>query len=417
MSTVDRRPIMTAGLTALALAAGIGLLGATAAQAQQQPPIKIGLLPPVTGPLASPGADMVNGFRLFWEQANNTAGGRKIEVVIGDTTCNPDQALAQARRLVLQEKVNILVGPLCGHEGPAVAQVSKETGVPLVMDAAGADNVTKWDRTPTVVRTAVSSSQIGHPFGEYLYKELGLRNATFIGADYTFGHEVTLGAIKTFTALGGKVAKLIWNPIGTKDYGTTISTIPADTDGVVAVVVGADRIRLFEDWYNFGMDKKLKIYGGYWLQEDMLSQVDDRAVGMIANSLHYAAGIDTPENKAFVDAYVAKYKRLPSWFSESAYTAALWVKTAIDSIGGKVEDRDAFLKAMRTVQVKAPRGPLKLDAYDNPVQNVYISKIAKVKHPVLGDVLVPTPVKTYEAVSQFWTWTPEEFMARGPYKR
>lgn len=143
MSTVDRRPIMTAGLTALALAAGIGLLGATAAQAQQQPPIKIGLLPPVTGPLASPGADMVNGFRLFWEQANNTAGGRKIEVVIGDTTCNPDQALAQARRLVLQEKVNILVGPLCGHEGPAVAQVSKETGVPLVMDAAGADNVTK----------------------------------------------------------------------------------------------------------------------------------------------------------------------------------------------------------------------------------------------------------------------------------
>ena len=337
-------------------------------------PIRIGLLPPITGPLASPGTEMVNGFELFWEQAGMTAGGRKVEIVTGDTTCNPDQALTQARRLVLQEKVHFMVGPLCGHEGPAVAQVSKETGVPLVMDAAGADNVTKWDRTPTVVRTAVSSSQIGHPFGEYLYKELGLRNVTFIGQDYTFGHEVTLGAIETFKALGGKVARLIWNPIGTKDYGTTIATIPADTDGVAVTIVGADRIRLFEDWFNFGMDKKHKIYGAYWLQEDMLPQVDDRAVGLISNSLQYLSGIDTPENKAFVDAYAAKYKRLPSWFAESAYTAGLWTKAAIDSINGNVEDRAAFLKAMRTVQMKAPRGPLKLDAYDNPIQNIYIAQ-------------------------------------------
>ena len=133
----------------------------TQPHAQQKGPIKIGLLAPLTGPLASPGNDMVNGFRLFWEQANHMAGGRKVEVITADTDCNPDQALTQARRLVLQEKVNFLVGPLCGHEGPAVAQVSKETGIPLVMDAAGADDVTKWNRTPTVVRTAVSSSQIG----------------------------------------------------------------------------------------------------------------------------------------------------------------------------------------------------------------------------------------------------------------
>ena len=415
MSTT--RKTLLGGAAVLAALFSIGLLADTAVQAQQKPPIKIGLLPPVTGPLASPGAEMVNGFRMFWEQANQTAGGRKVEVIIADTTCNPDQALAQARRLVLQEKVNFLVGPLCGHEGPAVAQVSRETGVPLVMDAAGADNVTKWERTPTVVRTAVSSSQISHPFGEYLYKELGLRNVTFIGQDYTFGHEVTLGAIKTFTDLGGKVARLIWNPIGTKDYGTTINTIPANTDGVAVTIVGADRIRLFEDWFNFGMDKKHKIYGTYWLQEDMLPQIDARAVGLISNSLHYVSGIDTPENKAFVDAYVNKHKRLPSWFAELAYTAGLWVKTAIDSINGDVENRDAFLKAMRTVQIKAPRGPLKLDEYDNPIQNVYVAKVEKIKHPVLGEVLINVPVKTYPAVSQFWTWKPEEFLARGPYKR
>jgi branched-chain amino acid transport system substrate-binding protein len=399
-----------------AMALACALLAGTDARAQEQV-IKIGLLAPLTGPLASPGAEMKNGFELYWEQAGHKAGGRKVAIVIADTTCNPDQALTQARRLVLQEKVDFLVGPLCGHEGPAVAQVSKETGVPLIMDPAGADNVTKWERTPTVLRTALSASQIGHPFGEYLYKEKGLRNVTFIGQDYTFGHEVTLGAVETFKKLGGKVARLIWNPIGTKDYGTTVNTIPAGTDGVAAIVVGADRIRLFEEWFNYGMDKKHKIYGGYWLQQDMLPQLDDRAIGLVSNSLNYASGLDTPENKAFTDAYARKHKKLPSWFAESAFTAGLWVKTAIDKIGGKVEDRDAFLKAMRAIEIKAPRGPLKLDEYDNPIQNVYISEVRRIKHPVLGSVLVNVPIKTYENVSQFWTWTPAEFLAKGPYKR
>jgi branched-chain amino acid transport system substrate-binding protein len=72
---------------------------------------------------------------------------------------------------------------------------------------------------------------------------------------------------------------------------------------------------------------------------------------------------------------------------------------------------------MRSAQINAPRGPLKLDEYDNPIQNVYITKVEKIKHPVLGDVLINKPVKTYAAVSQFWTWKPEEFLARGPYKR
>jgi branched-chain amino acid transport system substrate-binding protein len=413
MTTATLRWNLVRALGASLLAAAIGTVSAHA----QSGPIRIGLLVPLTGPLAAPGTDMVDGFKLYWEQVNHQAGGRKVEYVIADTTCNPDQAITQARRLVHQEKVQIMIGPLCGHEGPAVAQVSKETGVPLVMDTAGADAVTKWDRTPTVVRTAVSASQIGHPFGDYLYKELGARNVTFIGQDYTWGHEVTLGTVQTFKELGGKVAKIIWNPIGTKDYGATVASIPPDSDAVVAVVVGADRIRLFEAWFSFGMDKKFKIYGGYWMHQDALPQMDDRAVGMIGNSLHYAAGLDTPANKAFVDAFAKKHKRLPSWFSESAYTASLWTRTAIEQIKGNVEDKDAFLKAMRTSTVDAPRGKLKLDAYDNPVQNVYVTRIQKINHPVVGSVLTNVPIKTYESVSQFWTWKPEEFLKRGPYKR
>jgi branched-chain amino acid transport system substrate-binding protein len=360
---------------------------------------------------------MLNGLKMYWEQNNYTAGGRKIELVVADTTCNPDQALTQARRLAQQEKVHFLLGPLCGHEGPAVAQVSKETGIPLVMDPAGADTSTKWDRVPSVIRTAVSASQIGHPFGEYLYKDLGARKVTFIASDYTWGHEVAGGMVKTFTDLGGKIDKMIWAPLATTDYGASLAAVPAGTDAVVAVVAGVARIRLFEAWFNFGYDKKFKLHGGYWLHEDAIPQVDARAVGLISNTVHYVAGIDTPENKAFVDGYAKRYKLLPSWFAESSYTASLWIRTAIDSIQGNVEDRAAFLKAMRAAKVTAPRGPVTLDAYDNPIQNVYITRLQKVKHPILGDQLMNIPVKTYTNVSQFWTYNPEEFLKRGPYKR
>jgi branched-chain amino acid transport system substrate-binding protein len=109
-TTRPRRPVRRLA-TLLVLA---GLLAAAGVQAQGEP-IRIGFLIPLTGPLATPGQDMRDGFALFWEQVNHQAGGRKVQVITADTTCNPDQALTQARRVVHQEKVHFMVGPLCGH--------------------------------------------------------------------------------------------------------------------------------------------------------------------------------------------------------------------------------------------------------------------------------------------------------------
>jgi branched-chain amino acid transport system substrate-binding protein len=223
--------------------------------------------------------------------------------------------------------------------------------------------------------------------------------------------------VRTFEEAGGKVAKILWAPIGTADYGPILGAIPTDTDYVVANVVGADRLRLFNAWFDFGYDRKYKIVGGYWLHSDALFQVDDRAVGLISQCNIYSAGIDTPENKAFVDAFAKTFKTIPSWMAETAYTMGLFSKEAINAINGKVEDSKAFIDAMLKIKVNAPRGPVRLDEYHNPIQNVYVSKVEKIKHPILGDIMINVPIKTYENVSQFWTWKPEEFLARGPYKR
>jgi branched-chain amino acid transport system substrate-binding protein len=378
--------------------------------------IRIGFLSVMTGPLAKPGEDLINGFNLFWDQAGYKAGGRKVKIFYADSACNADTAMAQTRRLIHSEKVHLVMGGLCGHEGPAIQQVSRETGIPVLI-SAGADELTKWNLVETFVRPVAAASQIGHPFGDYLYNELKAKNVTFIGQDYAWGQGITLGAVRTYKELGGKVAKILWTPIGTKDYGPVLAAIPTDTDYVVVTVVGADRIRLFEAWFNFGYDRKYKIAGAYWLHADALPEVDDRALGLISQCNIYSAGIDTPENKKFVRDFIKKYKMVPSWMAEFAYTMGLFSKSAIDAIGGKVEDRKAFLKEVYKVKINAPRGPVSLDSYGNAIQNVYVSKIIKVKDPDLGDIKINTPIKTYKAVSQFWKYDPKKFLAEGPYKR
>jgi branched-chain amino acid transport system substrate-binding protein len=407
------RRVLIAMMAVVALVGGM-LAGALAQSGQE---IRVGHPVPLTGPIAQSGTEMVRGMEMFLDETGSKIAGRPVRVINVDTGCNPDNAITQTRKLVQLEKVHFIVGPLCGHEGQAVAQVSRETGVPVLMSMAAADEVTKWKRTPTVVRTGFSASQPAHAFGDYIARDVGCRKATSIANDYTYGHEAMLGALATFKAAGGEVLKSFWTPIGTTDYAPILAGIPADTQCVLVTVVGVDSNRLFEQWFDFGYDRKFKIYGNYWLREEVLRQVDDRAVGLISMALQWASGVETPETKKFVDAYARKYKQAPAFFAEHNYATMMWAKAAIESIGGRVEDRDAFLQAVRKVSVVAPRGRLKLDEYDNPVQNEYIFKVAKVNHPLLGEVKMNVPVKTYEAVSQFWTWTPQEFMARGPYKR
>lgn len=409
------RALRSISLMAVVIIVSLGDMATAPSQTLQE--IRIGFLTILTGPIATSGQDAVRGFELFWEQQGYKVAGRPVRVLVADTGCNPDNAISHARRLVHAEKVHFIVGPLCGNEGTAVAQVSRETGVPVLVAISAADEITQWKRVPSVIRTGFSSSQVSHPFGAYAYTDLGCRNATFISHDYTYGHENTGGAVATFRQAGGKVAKIFWVPLATADYGPVLSGIPTDTDCVLVTLVGTGRIRLLEQWFDFGYDRKYKIHGSSWLMADILPEVGDRAVGLIGQSLHYTEGLESPEMKLFVDAFANKYRYIPAFYAESAYTTGRWAQVAIEAIKGKVEDREAFLNAVRKARFTAPRGPIKLDEYDNPIQNVYISKIVKVKHPILGEVRMNVPIKTYENVSQFWIWPPKEYLARGPYTR
>ena len=128
---------------------------------------------------------------------------------------------------------------------------------------------------------------------------------------------------------------------------------------------------------------------------------------------HYSAALDTPANRRFREAFEKKYNRLPSFYSENCYTGARVVSEAAKAVGGRVEDRAAFMAALRAVEIAdAPRGPVKMDPYGNPTQNIYIRKVERVNGKLQNTVIF-----TYPAVSQFWKYPPEEFLKQPVYSR
>jgi branched-chain amino acid transport system substrate-binding protein len=378
-------------------------------------PIKIGLMAPLTGVAAAGGREMVDGWELFWNQSGKTVVGRPIEVIVEDDAGTPDTALQKARRLVQQRDVHMLVGNLLANTGLAVAEFVRGTGTPYFMPIVAADNLTQRDRIPNVLRVAgFSASQMPRPLADWCLKK-GYRRVVTIAQDYAFGHEQAGGFAQTFTEGGGKVAGQLWNPLNTSDFSPFLGEIQNQKPDVVfAVQTGADASRLILQWFNFGLKGQIPFVSSQnTTDQSVIRTMKDEALGMIS-SAHFAEGRDDAANKKFVDAYQAAYNKLPAIFAAELYTCGMWVAEGIKRVNGKVEDRPAFLRAMREVEITAsPLGKTRLDPYGNPILDIHIREVKQRPDGKLWN----TVLETYPNVSQFWKYKPEELLKQPPYSR
>jgi branched-chain amino acid transport system substrate-binding protein len=379
----------------------------------QKGPIKIGFLAPMTGGAAAVGKDMVNGLNMYLEEIGHQIAGRKVEVIVEDTQGKPDVALTKLRKLVESDRVQVVAGGLFAHVGYALAPKVDEYRVPMLYPVMAADDLTQRKPAKWVVRTGWTSSQPSHPFGEYVAKTLGYKKVVTVAMDYSFGWEVVGGFQKTFEEAGGQVIQKLWPPLGTTDFAPYLAQIRRDADAVFALMVAASSLRFPKQYQDAGLKARLPLIGGgTTFDEFVLPSLGDEAIGGVS-PLIYSAAIDTPVNKRFVKEYRAKFGKVPSYYSETCYTAGRWINEAAKAIGGDLENREKFLAALRKVEISdAPRGPIKLDAYNNPIQNIYVRKVEKKEGELWNTV-----IQTFPAVSQFGKYKPEEFLKQPVYSR
>jgi branched-chain amino acid transport system substrate-binding protein len=396
---------LTVLVVTAALAAGPSLA--------QKGPIKIGMLVPQSGPLAANGKDMINGYELFFEQNGYKLAGREIKFIVEDSEGKPATGLTKVRGLIDGQGVHLVTGPLSAAVGYAVAPYIDSKKVPALYPIVAADDLTQRKRSRYIVRTGWASSQPSHPFGKWVYDTLKYKKIATIGYDFAFGWEVVSGFQRSYEEAGGEIVQKLWPPLGNADFAPYISQLKRDADAVFAQFSGADALRFAKQYQEAGLKARLPLIGGgTFTDEHVLRTMGDEVLGVIT-PLHYSAALETPANRAFAQAYETKFKQIPSYYSEGTYVAGLVLKAALESIGGDIENVDRFLGALRKVDLSAmPRGPMTFDDYGNPTMNVYVRKVERV-----NGRLQNTVIHTFPAVSQFWTYKPDEYLKAPAYSR
>ncbi|MBO9521388.1 MAG: ABC transporter substrate-binding protein [Nocardioidaceae bacterium] len=378
--------------------------------------VKVGFLSPVTGPVAAAGQQMKQGWELYWEQHGNKAGGVKVKTYFDDDAGNPETALTKARRLVENEHVEAMVGPMLANTALAVSDYVTGQGIPSFQPVTAADDLTQRKQNPLMIRTgSFAASQMNYPGGQWAHQQ-GHRKAATLCLDYAFGWESCAGFVRSFTDAGGTIAKQLWYPLGTQDFSSYMTQLKSvDADMLyIAAAGGGDAPRIISTYDDFGLRDKLFLLANCCLFDtSSLKELGAKAEGLHSVS-YYAEGREGSQVLGdFEAAYKAKYGLLPSAYVAGAYVTASVLAAALEKTGGDA-DAKTLVAAARSVRFDdSPLGPLSYDDMNNTVGNVYIREV---RRNASGDY-VNVPVATVPDVGQFWKYDKDDYLAQPPYDR
>ena len=364
-------------------------------------PIKIGFMAPYVGVFAKLGNDLRNGFKLYLEEIGYKAAGRQIVLIDEDDEGKAEVGLVKARKFVEKDRVNIMAGIVSSGVAYAIKDYVISKKVPLVLVSAAAAKLTQEQRNPYIFRVSMANGQEELVAAWYAYTKLGARKVIMMAPDYSAGHEKVAGFSKIFKSLGGEIVEGIYPPLGTTDYAPYLGKLTKSVgkvDRVWAFFAGSDAIRFINQYEELGLKDKIKLWvDGGTVDEAILPSMKEAALG-VDNYCHYAPTLDTPENKRFVKAYQQKYGEIPAQLADQGYVGAKAIVKAIEAVKGKVENQEAFLKALKGVKFEAPRGAFKFDDHQNVIFNVYVRRVVKEDGKYFNQVL-----DTTYNVGQYWT--------------
>ena len=402
------------------LVRGAAAAGATVALSRlpkpaiaQAPSIKVGLLTVKTGPLAQGGIQMEQGVLTFLKDNDVMMGGRKVEFISADTGGNPAGAKTKAQELIERDKVDVILGPLATFELYAINDYIRDQKVPT-FSVAAADDLTQRHPNPYLLRSGATASGAMHVLGHYAATEMKLRHAVTIGEDLSYDYEEMGGFQAAFAANGGCVVSKLWPPLVTPDYTPFIAQI-ADCDGVCQGFAGSNPLRFMKAYVAAGL--KYPVVAGMTGADDaLLRSFGDEALGLIS-ATPYTVDLDTDGNKRFVASMLKNYDAIPGLYSAALYINSQVIDAGLKTLGGDLSDKDKLMATLKIISLAdTPRGPLKFDHLNNAVGNIYIRRLGK-DGARYGLTLWNKTIKTYDNVSQFFSWPESDFLAHPVYTR
>lgn len=373
--------------------------------AGQERPVRIGLLLSYTGGSPFQAIGTEQGVQLAVEEAGGQVAGRRVELLREDTEVNPTVALAKARRLVEERRVEVLIGPVWSHEALALLDYLKARDVIWVIPVAATRLLMTPERAgPRMFRVVETTDQSSFPHGRWVVRSRGHRNVVVFATDVAFGHD-SAGAFEAgVRAAGGQVLRKVFVRLGTLDFAPFLTaTNMSGAEAVYACFAGIDAIRFVQQYAELGWKARLPLHGCNPLVDDpYLPEIGEAAVGVFSLA-HYTSVLDTPENQRFVEAYQRKFRQVPYRYSEYGYAAGKLILAGLRATRGEAGRPEDLASAMkRSAQnVVTPVGPLRFDRWNQRVFDLYVLRVERREGR-----LVNVPVDRMGRISQVdvWQW-------------
>jgi branched-chain amino acid transport system substrate-binding protein len=349
------------------------LLGVTANQAVAQEKLKIGVIVTSSGPAASLGQQVRDGFALAIKDLGGKMAGRDVEVVAADDELKPDVAVSKVKGLLERDKVDFVVGPIFSNILLAIHKPVTDSGTFLISPNAGPSSYAGKNCSPFFYVTSYQNDQVHEVLGK-VAQERGYKRVYVIVPNYQAGKDSAAGFKLDYK---GEIVEESYVPLGTLDFQVELSKIASlKPDAVFTFMPGGMGVSLVKQYKQAGLADQIPVLSAFTVDESTLPAQQDAAVGMFGGA-DWAPNLDNPQNKKFVASYEAAYNSVPGTYAMQAYDAAMLIDSAVKAVKGDLSNKEAVAAALKKADFTSLRGGFKFNTNGYPIQNFYLTKVAK----------------------------------------
>jgi len=360
-----------------ALTAGCVLASAVAGEE----PIRVGMILEMSGPFADIGRQLLNGARAYVKAHGDSVAGRKIELIVKDTTgASPEIAKRLAQQLIVSDKVDFLAGFGLTPNALAVAPVATEAKKPMIVMNAATSVITT--RSPYIARVSMTLPQVTAPLAAWAARN-GVKEAYTLVSDYGPGIDAETTFKKAFTAAGGKIVGDIRVPLRNPDFAPFLQRIKDARPAAVFIFLpaGEQPVAFMKGFAERELDKAgiRLIATGDVTEDGTIEVMGDTPLGVVT-SHHYSVAHDSPQNRAFLKAWadIAGAGARPNFMAVGAWDGMAAIYEVARRLNGNI-DGDKAMDVLKGLKLDSPRGPITIDPETRDVvQTMYIRRVQKV---------------------------------------
>ena len=346
----------------------------SAGAAQAADPIKIGMMTTLSGPGAGLGVDIRDGFNLALKHLDGQLGGRPVELIVADDAQNPETAKQIAERFVKRDRVDVATGVVFSNIMLAVGPTFFGAETFYISANAGPSQYAGAECSPWFFNVAWQNDNLHEAMGQHVQAQ-GIEKVVLLAPNYPAGKDA-LNGFKRFYK--GTVADEIYTRMGQLDYSGEIAQIrAARADALYIFLPGGMGINFIKQYAQSGLMQRTPLFApGFSGDEDVVNAVGPAMAGVF-NTTHWYREMDNPVNQRFVADFERDYGRLPTLYASQGYDAVLLLDAAVGAVEGRIDGKDAFRNALRTVEAPSTRGAYRFGNNHYPIQSYYLRQVVK----------------------------------------